>query len=158
VRTAKKGVCGTKEFQILPGMSRATAGSLVNSVFNALPMPGMHMRLPKGVLSEDVPGGSFQDTGNYTYCGPFTKLSKRLTEGYGGVNQLDRACFDHDMAYAAHKDTTSRNHADDVLAAAASKIALSDDAPEYEKKDARTVAATMSAKSRLGMGVGRGKR
>ena len=62
------------------------------------------------------------------------------------------------MAYATHKDTTSRNHADDVLAAAALKIALSDDAPEYEKKDARTVAAIMSAKSRLGMGVGRDKR
>ena len=67
---------------------------------------------------------------------------------------MDHACFDHDVAHAAHKDTASRNHADDVLAAAASKIALS----EYEKKDARTVAAIMSAKSRLGMGVGRGKR
>ena len=71
---------------------------------------------------------------------------------------MDRACFDHDVAYAAHKVTESRNHTDDVLAAAASKIALSDDVPEYEKKDARTVAAIMSAKSRLGMGVGRGKR
>ena len=67
-------------------------------------MPEMHMRLPKAGLSEDVPGGSFQNTGKYSYCGPFTKLNKRLTEGYRGVNQLDRACFDHDVAYAAHKD------------------------------------------------------
>jgi len=106
-RPVKKGVCGvcgTKKFQILPGMSRATGGSLVSSALNALPMPEMHMRLPKGVLSEDVPGGSFQNTGKYSYCGPFTKLNKRLTEGYRGVNQLDRACFDHDVAYAAHKD------------------------------------------------------
>ena len=62
---------------------------------------------------------------------------------------MDRACFDHDASHAGHEDSASRNHADDVVAAAASKIALS----EYEKKDARTVAATMSAKSRLGMGV-----
>ena len=96
--------------------------------------------------------------GKYSYCGPFTKLNKRLTEGYRGVNLLDRACFDHDVAYAAHKDTASRNNTDDVLVAAASKIALSDDAPEYEKKYAGTVAATMSVKSRLGVGVGRGKR
>ena len=57
---------------------------------------------------------------------------------------MDRSCFDHDVAYAAHKDTESRNHTDDVLAAAASKIALSDDAPEYEKKHTGTVAAIIS--------------
>ena len=76
-------------------------------------MPEMHMRLPKGVLSKKVPGGSFQNTGKYSYCGTFTKLNKRLSEGYRGVSQLDRACFDHDVAYAAHKDTTSRNYADE---------------------------------------------
>ena len=160
-RPVKKGVCAVcaaKKFQILPGVSRTGGGSLVNSALSALPMLEMHMRLPKGVLSEDVPGGSFQNTGRYSYCGPFTKLNKRLSEGYLGVNQLDRACFDHDVSYAAHEDTTSRDHADDVLAAAATKIALSDDASKYEKNDARTVAAIMSSKSRLGMGVGRYKR
>jgi len=116
----------------------------VNSALNALSMPEMHMRLPKAVLSEDVPGGSFQNTGKYSYCGSFTMLNKRLTEGYRGVNQLGRTCFDHDVAHTAHKDTASRNHVDDVLAAAASKIALSDDAPEYEKKHAGTVAAIIS--------------
>jgi len=39
-------------------------------------MHDMHIRLPKGVLSEDVPGGSFRSTGKYSYCGPFTKLNK----------------------------------------------------------------------------------
>ena len=130
-------------------MSRSTGGSVVNNALNALPMPKMHIRLPKGVLSEDVPGGSFQNTSKYSYCGPFTKLNKRLSEGYQGVNQLDRTCFDHDVAYATHKDIASRNHPDDVVAAAASKIALSDDAPEYEKKDARKVVAIMLATSRL---------
>ena len=62
-RPVKKGVCavcGAKKFQILPGMSRTAGKSLVNSALNVLPMPEMHMRLPKRVLSEDVPGGSFQ--------------------------------------------------------------------------------------------------
>jgi len=124
----------------------------VNSVLNALPMPEMHMRLPKGVLSEDVPGGSFRNTGKYSCCGPFTKLNKRLTEGYRGVNQLDRACFDHGVAYAAHKDTASRNHGHDVVAAAASKIALSDDAPEYEKKVAMDTCSYHVSEVSIGAG------
>jgi len=37
-------------------------GSLANSALNGLPMPEMHMRMPKAVLSEDVSGGSFQNT------------------------------------------------------------------------------------------------
>jgi len=44
-----------------------------------------------------------------------------------------------------------------VLAAAASKIALDENVPDWEKKDARTVTAIMSAKSRLGLGVGTAK-
>ena len=128
------------------------SGSLLNSALNALPLPEMHMRLPSGISSEPVPGGTFQNTGKYSYCGPFTKLDKRLSQGYRGANKLDRACLNHDVAYAVHSDTAGRNAADDVLAAAASKIALSD-VPDWEK-DARTVAAIMSAKSRFGLGVG----
>ena len=153
-RPVKKGtcaVCGAKKYQIVAGSKMG--GSLLNSALNALPLPEMHMRLPKGVPSESIPGGSFQNTGKYSYCGPFTKLDKRLSEGYRGANKLDRACLHHDVAYALHSDTVGRNAADDVLAAAASKIALSD-VPDYEKSDARTVAAIMSAKSRIGLGVG----
>lgn len=151
-RPAKKGtcaVCGARKSQIL---SSKAGGSLLNSALNALPLPEMHMRLPSGIASELVPGGAFQNTGKYSYCGPFTKLDKRLSQGYRGVNKLDQACLNHDVAYAVHSDTAGRNAADDVLAAAASKIALTD-APEWEKKNARTVAAIMSAKSRFGMGI-----
>lgn len=150
-RPAKKGicaVCGAKKCQILP---LPRGAGLLNKAMNILPLPEMHMRLPKGVPSEDVPGGSFQNSGKYSFCGPFTKLDKRLSQGYRGVNQLDQACLNHDVAYANHKDTAGRNVADDVLAAASSKIALSD-APEWERKDAKTVTAIMAAKSRFGMG------
>ena len=156
-RPAKKGtcaVCGAKKCQI---QSTKAGGSVLNRALNALPLPEMHMKLPKGVTSEAVLGGTFQDTGKYSYCGPFTKLDKRLLQGYRGVNSLDRACLNHDVAYAVHSDTAGRNAADDVLAAAASKIALDENVPDWEKKDARTVTAIMSAKSRLGLGVGTAK-
>ena len=35
----------------------------------------------------------------YQYCGPGTKLSKRLARGDKGINNFDRACREHDIAY-----------------------------------------------------------
>jgi hypothetical protein len=151
-RLTKQGtcaVCGAKKSQMLSAGANTGAG-LFNSALNALPLPEMHMRLPKGLPSKDVPGGTFQNTGKYSYAGPYTKLNKRLSLGYRGVNKLDRACLDHDVAYAIHSDTAGRNAADDVLAAAASKVALDDSVPDWERKDERTSAAIMSAKARLG--------
>jgi len=132
-RTAKNGkcaVCGAKKCQI---QSTKAGGSVLNTVLNALPLPEMHIKLPKWVPSEAVSGGTFQDTGKYSYCGPFTKLDKRLSQGYRAVNNLEQACLNHDVAYAVHKDTAALNAADDGLVAGAAKIAISDDAPEYEK-------------------------
>ena len=141
-------ICGTKKNQIIKH-----GGSILNAALNKLPLPEMHMRLPADVPSEYVPNGSFNNTGKYSFCGPFTKLSKRLAEGYQGVNSLDKACKTHDIAYATYADTKSRNVADDILAAEASKIALGPDVAEYEKKHARTVTAIMAAKSRFGLGL-----
>ena len=55
-------------------------------------MPEMHLSLPNTVESENIPNGSFQNTGKYSYCGPGTKVKKRVSEGYQGVNKLDNAC------------------------------------------------------------------
>lgn len=51
----------------------------------------------------------------YQYCGPFTKLSKRLTRGDPGVNRVDKACKKHDIAYSQTKDTRQRHVADEEL-------------------------------------------
>src|SRR6218665_3893477 len=118
-RPAKKGTCGACGSRMSHNLSSKTGGYLLNSALNALPLPEIHMRLPSGASSEDVPGGSFQNAGKYSYCGPFTKLDKRLSQGYRGVNKLDRACLNHDVAYATHSDTAGRKVADDVLALAA---------------------------------------
>jgi len=66
-RTAKNGtcsVCGPKKCQI---QSTKAGGSVLNTVLNALPLPEMHIKLPKWVPSEAVSGGTFQDTGKYSY-------------------------------------------------------------------------------------------
>jgi transposase InsO family protein len=126
---------------------------LVNTMLKKLPMSEMHLSLPSNVSSEQVSDGSFNTTGKYSFCGPFTKLDKRLVEGYEGVNSLDEACRRHDIAYTKYKKTKERNVADDVLAQEASAIALDESKPEYERRDARLVTGIMGTKSRFGLGV-----
>ena len=70
-------------------------------------MPEMHLRQPRFV---------------YSACGPFTRHKERIKEfkrtgdtRYIYRNELDKACFQHDCAYADHKDLINRTEADDVL-------------------------------------------
>lgn len=146
-------ICGKIKNCFLPNSETSNdikvGKSVLNKALNVLPLPEMHLKSAVG--SEKVSNGSFSDTGKYSYCGPFTKLRKRLSQGYKGINSLDKACLKHDIAYATHADTPSRNYYDDVLSAEASKIALDDDTPKYEKKDAKTVNAIMATKSRFGL-------
>ena len=81
------------------------------------------------------------------------KVSKRLAQGYEGVNSLDQACKQHDIAYSKFKNTKERNLHDDNLAQEASRIALDANEPDYVRKDARLVTGIMGMKSRFGMGV-----
>ena len=70
-------------------------------------MPGMHLRQPRFV---------------YSACGPFTRNKERIKEFkrtddtcYIYRNELDKACFQHDSAYADHKDLINRTEAVKVL-------------------------------------------
>jgi hypothetical protein len=58
---------------------RYSGRGILNSVINKLPVE-LHIS-------------------GYNYCGPGTKLSKRLSRGDKGVNDLDEACKEHDIAY-----------------------------------------------------------
>ena len=67
---------------------------------------------------------------NYSACGPFTKNIKRIQKfkGTGDTsyiykNELDKACFQHDMAYGDFKDLMKRTFADKVLRDKAFEIA-----------------------------------
>ena len=84
-------------------------------------MPEMHLREP-----------------GYTYsaCGPFTKNEERMekckeTEDsrYIYQNELDKACFQHDMAYGDFKDLTRRTASDKILRDKAFNIAKN---PKYD--------------------------
>ena len=51
----------------------------------------------------------------YSACGPFTKSKERIQKfmetgntNYIYKNDLDKACFQHDMVYGKYKDLTQR--------------------------------------------------
>lgn len=89
----------------------------------------------------------------YRYCGPGTKLEKRLARGDPGINPLDDACKIHDIAYSKHKDTENRRIADSELATTAWKRFRAPDASVTEKAVALSVATVMGAKGKLGGGL-----
>ena len=108
---------------------------IVNNLINKLPFE-LHL-----------PGG-------YQYCGPGTKLQKRLAGGDPGINPLDYACKDHDIAYSENSDNIERrNAADKILAERAWQRVLAKDSSIGEKAAAYTVTNIMKAKSKLGMGI-----
>ena len=66
----------------------------------------------------------------YIACGPFIKNKERIEKFMqtGNTyfiyrNELDKACFQHDMAYGTSKDLIKRIQSDKVLKSKAFKIA-----------------------------------
>lgn len=85
----------------------------------------------------------------YQYCGPGTKLEKRLARGDPGINPLDSACKVHDIAYSKHKESSERGKADEMLQKEAVKRIFAKDASLGERAAALGVAAAMKAKRTL---------
>ena len=78
-------------------------------------MPEMHLRQPGFT---------------YSACGPFTKNKERIKKfmqngntDFIYKNELDKACFQHDMAYGKAKDLVWRTQSDKVLKDKAFKVA-----------------------------------
>lgn len=98
----------------------------------------------------------------YRYCGPGTKLSKRLARGDKGINQLDEACKLHDIEYSKFKDSENRRRADKELASRAWDRVKASDSSIGERATALAVTAAMKVKSKIGGGKrkkrGSGKR
>ena len=70
-------------------------------------MPEMHLKQPRFT---------------YSACGPFTKDKERIEKFMqtGNAyfvyrNELDKACFQHDMAYSKPKDLAKRTQSDKIL-------------------------------------------
>ena len=84
-------------------------------------MPEMHLKQPQFV---------------YSACGPFTRHKERIKKfkqtgdtRYIYRNELGKACFRQDSAYADHNDSINRTEADKVLRDKAYDIASN---PEYD--------------------------
>lgn len=111
----------------------SAAGSVLNRAIDLLPI---ELNLP-----------------TYQYCGPGTNLSKRLARGDPGINGLDAACKQHDIAYAKYKDNKNRAEADSILANRAWERFKAGDSSLGEKAAAWAVTNIMKAKKALGGGV-----
>lgn len=94
----------------------------------------------------------------YRFCGPGTRLSKRLARGDKGINPLDEACKEHDVAYSQFQDLQNRHEADKTLSQKAWQRFRSKDAGIGEKTAALTIAGIMKGKTKLGMGSRRRRR
>lgn len=105
---------------------------LLNSAINRLPF---ELHLP-----------------GYNYCGPGTKLDKRLNRGDKGVNLLDEACKEHDIAYSKNKELPGRHMADNILLKKSLSRMNASDASWKEKLAALGVSGAMHTKLKLGMG------
>ena len=84
-------------------------------------MPEMHLKQPGFT---------------YSACGPFTKNKERIEKfmqtgntDFIYKNELDKACFQHDMAYSKTKDLAKRTQSDKVLRDKSFKIASD---PKYD--------------------------
>ncbi|KYN14186.1 hypothetical protein ALC57_13605, partial [Trachymyrmex cornetzi] len=69
----------------------------------------------------------------YQFCGPGTRLEKRLARGDRGINPLDAACREHDIAYSHSNDLTKRHAADNTLAEKARKRITANDSTLRER-------------------------
>ena len=94
-------------------------------------MPEMHLRQPGFT---------------YSACGPYTKnketIEKFMKTGntdFMYKNELDKACFQHDIAYGNFKDLARRIASDKVLRDKAFKIAKNPKYDGYQRGLASTV-------------------
>ena len=131
----------------------------MNNIINKFLLPGdkfmpeMHLRQPQFV---------------YSACGPFTRHKERIKEfertgdkRYIYRNELDKACFQHDSAYANHKDLINKTEADKVLRDKAYDVASNPEYDGYQRGLASMVykffdkksTATPSSLERIGSGT-----
>ena len=106
-------------------------------------MPEMHLRQPGFT---------------YSACGPFAKnkrIEKFMQSGNTDFiykNELDKACFQHDMAYGKSKDLDKRTQSDKFLRGKAFKIASDPKYDGYESGLASMVFTYFDKKSK-GSGI-----
>ena len=122
----------------------------MNNIINKFLLAGdkfmreMHLRQPQFV---------------YSACRPFTRHKERIKEfkrtgdtRYIYRNELNKACFQHDSAYADHKDLIIRTKSDKVLRDKAYNIASNPEYDDYPRGLAGMVYKIFDKKS-MGSGI-----
>ena len=96
----------------------------------------------------------------YSACGPFTKSKERIQKfketgdtSYIYKNELDKACFQHDMAYGDFKDLARRTASDEILRDQAFNIAENLKYDGYQRGLASMVYNFFDKKSASGSGI-----
>ena len=102
-------------------------------------MPEMHLKQPGFT---------------YSACGSFTKSKERIEKfmqtgntDFIYKNELDKACFQHDMAYGKSKDLIKRTQSDNILKDKEFKIASNSKYDGYQRGIASMVYMFFDKKS-----------
>lgn len=141
-------ICGTMKYKYVrqkegsvatpPKEERAEgeqpkAGGDIVSAISKLNPPEMHLY-------------STKQRRKYNFCGPFTKLDKRLARGDVGINRLDEVCKKHDIAYSQSTANKDRHAADRRM------IAEIDSFPDKTTTE-KIVRGIINSKQRFGLGL-----
>lgn len=137
-------LCGSKK-------SKFVGGGIFNKALTAVGNLVGEMHLPT-TQGEFVPGGSFNNQKKYSYCGPGTKYSQRVQEGYDGINELDKMCKLHDKFYTENPDTKNRNISDYALAQRAKEISNNETYDVDQRWKAGIVSKILETKAKFGLG------
>ena len=104
-----------------------------------------------------VPGMYLKQTGfTYSSCGPFTKnkagienITQTGNTNFIYKNELDKACFQHDIAYGKSKNLVERTQSDKVLKDQAFKITSDPKYDGYQRELGSIVYKFFDKKSTL---------
>ena len=90
----------------------------------------------------------------YSACEPFTKNKERIKKfketgdtSYIYKNELDKACFQHDMAYGDFKDLKRRTFSDNILRDKAFNIAKTPKYDGYQRELASMIYISFDKRS-----------
>ena len=119
---------------LLDGFGKNQSGEgLINTIINKLP------------IEAHLPG--------YNYLGPGTYLDVKYPTNVLGINRLDEAAKDHDIAYNRDRTVEGRKEADAILRERAWEIFKNPSTPSGEKAAAWLTTTAMKAKRAIGCGM-----
>ncbi|MHB1097806.1 MAG: DUF5679 domain-containing protein [Gemmatimonadaceae bacterium] len=154
MKKAKCKVCARPKSQFLPGPKKPApkksgpqrGGDVVDTIGNLI--GEVHLRTAPSLSN---PLGT-----KYSFCGPGTRLDKRLGPDNKPlphskpIDRVDSSCYAHDLAYRA-KDKAARARADDVFLRDLEQLEKLGPTPQ-EARAIRIIRPIIKAKKKFGLG------